>query len=554
MLVFIILLIAIIITVTVVLVVDIAPTLVNKTSSSYCNASHRQNEKHRVSYMNDVVYVTQVFFSFLSELSNNDRFLQFLDQIPEIDEWRDGDEGAAWTIDTRLALIVYLDLFACYKRLGHNPYMLSGLSGIGYSMILAFLVFSNVRISSFNDAETVKKIMDAFSALAKNNTVVLDKMEKEEGYRFVDLVSTNCGEREWVAEYSALLYRWASIIAKADGLITSAESATLASILEICKDGSKPKSSIMSKVGSGENVRKTISGAGLLNNDLRGEVGAGESCGQENGKPKTIAEIMEALDALVGLTPVKREVRTLASFIQIQKKRKSVGLPEAPMTYHCVFTGNPGTGKTTVARILADIYRELGILKKGHLVETDRSGLVAEYVGQTAVKTNKLIDSALDGVLFIDEAYTLVQGGGNDYGLEAIATLLKRMEDDRNRLVVILAGYTDEMRQFINSNPGLRSRFSRYINFPDYSVQELTEMFFMTAGKCHYVCDDALKDAISKIMEEAVRVKDKSFGNGRFVRNLFERVIQSQAVRLSSVVPVTSEMLEHLTLSDVENL
>jgi SpoVK/Ycf46/Vps4 family AAA+-type ATPase len=260
---------------------------------------------------------------------------------------------------------------------------------------------------------------------------------------------------------------------------------------------------------------------------------------------------MRRLDELTGLEQVKTEVKQLTNFIEIQRKRKERGLKVAPITYHCVFTGNPGTGKTTVARILADIFRELGVVKKGHLVETDRSGLVAEYVGQTAVKTNKVIDTALDGVLFIDEAYTLVQGGDRDYGGEAIATLLKRMEDDRGRLVVVLAGYTEEMKKFINSNPGLQSRFSRYIEFPDYTAKELAEIFLMNAEANQYTCDKDVRASIVNVMEVAVRNKDVNFGNARYVRNLFEKAIQRQAVRLSTVAPITTEMLSELTLHDL---
>ena len=257
------------------------------------------------------------------------------------------------------------------------------------------------------------------------------------------------------------------------------------------------------------------------------------------------------LDALVGLAPVKAEVHKLVSFIQIQKMRTAKGLKVAPISYHCVFTGNPGTGKTTVARIIADIYREMGVVKRGHLVETDRSGLIGEYVGQTAVKTNKIVDSALDGVLFIDEAYSLVQGGQNDYGREAIATLLKRMEDDRDRLVVILAGYTGEMQEFVASNPGLRSRFNRYIDFPDYSAVELAEIFLSLAAKSEYCCSSDVRASLRDIMERAIMGKDRTFGNARYVRNLFESAIERQAVRLSSVAPLTTEMLKELTLHDL---
>ena len=223
-------------------------------------------------------------------------------------------------------------------------------------------------------------------------------------------------------------------------------------------------------------------------------------------------------------------------------------------SYHCVFTGNPGTGKTTVARIVASIYKELGVLKEGHLIETDRSGLVAEYVGQTAVKTNKIIDSALDGVLFIDEAYTLAEGGSSDYGSEAIATLLKRMEDDRDRLVVIIAGYTKNMKQFIDSNPGLQSRFTRYIEFPDYSAEDLMRIFELCMSKYDYHFGEGTKNALQQYLNNAVAHKDENFGNGRFVRNVFEKVLQNQADRLASIGDLSAEQLSSIEMEDLENL
>ena len=199
---------------------------------------------------------------------------------------------------------------------------------------------------------------------------------------------------------------------------------------------------------------------------------------------KTMENPIQQLNDLIGLESVKSEVKGLANLVKIRREREKQGLKNPPVNYHCVFTGNPGTGKTTVARIVAGIYKELGILKSGHLVETDRSGLVAEYIGQTAPKTNAIIEKALDGVLFIDEAYTLVANNTpNDLGYEAVATLLKRMEDDRGRLIVILAGYTEEIRKFIDSNPGLQSRFNRYIDFPDYSTKELYDIFFLVHDK-----------------------------------------------------------------------
>lgn len=258
----------------------------------------------------------------------------------------------------------------------------------------------------------------------------------------------------------------------------------------------------------------------------------------------------EELNSLIGLESVKEEVTSLANFVRVQKQRQANGLKTASISYHCVFTGNPGTGKTTVARILARIYKDLGIVKKGHLVETDRSGLIAEYVGQTAVKTNAVVDSALNGVLFIDEAYALLDGKGG-YGDEAIATLLKRMEDNRDSLVVIVAGYTNEMQRFVDSNPGLKSRFTRYINFPDYSSQELFDIFMSRMNKYSYKFDPDAEKFLRQNLTETVAHKTRNFGNGRYVRNLFEKTITNQANRLGKKKDATPEELSQITLSDI---
>jgi len=272
-----------------------------------------------------------------------------------------------------------------------------------------------------------------------------------------------------------------------------------------------------------------------------------------------ITEVMEGdpyqeLDELIGLESVKEEVHTLANFAKIQQQRKAQGLKVPKMSFHLVFTGSPGTGKTTVARIVARIYKDLGILKSGHTVETDRSGLVAEYVGQTAVKTNAVIDSALNGVLFIDEAYALVpENSSNDYGQEAISTLLKRMEDDRDKLVVIIAGYPNEMQRFIDSNPGLQSRFTRYINFPDYTDQELFDIFKMYLKKNQYTMTDDASQLLRNNLTDVVAHKTKNFGNARYVRNLFERAVEQQANRLSSKLSYSDQELSLLTKEDIEN-
>ncbi|MBO6144424.1 MAG: AAA family ATPase, partial [Prevotella sp.] len=259
------------------------------------------------------------------------------------------------------------------------------------------------------------------------------------------------------------------------------------------------------------------------------------------------------LDDLIGLEDVKKEVRSLANFVKVQKQREAKGLKTAKVSYHLVFYGSPGTGKTTVARIIGRIYKDLGVLKRGHTVETDRSGLVAAYVGQTAIKTNALVDSALNGVLFIDEAYALVpENKSNDYGQEAISTLLKRMEDDRDKLVVIVAGYTDEMKRFIDSNPGLKSRFNRYINFPDYTGKELYDIFCMYARKNQYQLTPEAAEQLKQHFNDAVAHKDRNFGNARYARNFFEKSIQRQANRLANVKNATKEQLTLLTIDDVK--
>ena len=271
-------------------------------------------------------------------------------------------------------------------------------------------------------------------------------------------------------------------------------------------------------------------------------------------KPKNSngEDAIRKLNDLIGLESVKREVITFRNFIKIQKERKKKGLSVPPTSCHLVFSGNPGTGKTTIARIMAEIFRDLGVVSKGHLIEATRADLVAGYMGQTAIKTNKVIDSALDGVLFIDEAYTLSRNSEGDYGQEAIDTLLKRMEDDRDRLVVIIAGYTNEIRNFVNSNPGLSSRFNRYIDFPDYTEEELAEIFKSLLSKYDYVMNYDAEVAMKKRIAAAVREKDNHFGNGRYVRNLFEKVIEKQANRLAIKPSLVKGDISKILSSDFE--
>ena len=242
--------------------------------------------------------------------------------------------------------------------------------------------------------------------------------------------------------------------------------------------------------------------------------------------------IFKELDALVGLYPVKNEVHRATNFARMQVMRRQQGLPVVQASLHSCFFGNPGTGKTTVARLMGRIYKSLGLLRRGHVVECDRGRLVAEYVGQTAVRTHAMIDSALDGILFIDEAYALAGRGAEDFGSEAIETLLKRMEDDRDRLVVVVAGYNEPMKQFIASNPGLESRFTNYLNFPDYSPEELAEIFHRMASQSGLVCAPETENTVLAICKNLHAARNEQFGNAREVRNLFESAVRNQSTRL----------------------
>lgn len=273
---------------------------------------------------------------------------------------------------------------------------------------------------------------------------------------------------------------------------------------------------------------------------------------QEQPRP-SFDELMEQLDALVGLEEVKKDVKSLVNLMKVRKLRQENGLPVPPMSLHMVFMGNPGTGKTTVARLVSGLYAAIGVLSKGQLVEVDRSGLVAGYVGQTALKTQEVIKSAIGGVLFIDEAYSLSAGGENDFGREAIETILKAMEDHRDDLIVIVAGYDGPMEAFLSSNPGLESRFNKYFHFPDYTGEQLMAIFRAQCEKNGYTLTEDSEKAARELFDRLYEERNENFGNGRDVRNRFEDMVVRQSNRVAMMESPSKEDLMAVLPEDLND-
>ena len=278
----------------------------------------------------------------------------------------------------------------------------------------------------------------------------------------------------------------------------------------------------------------------------KSKAGDAEKPDAEEKKPD-FDELMAQLDSLVGLDDVKKDIKNLMNLVKVRRLRKENGLPIPPMSLHMVFMGNPGTGKTTVARIISGLYAAIGVLEKGQLIEVDRSGLVAGYVGQTALKTQEVIKSALGGVLFIDEAYSLASGGENDFGREAIETILKAMEDHRDELIVVVAGYDGPMEKFINSNPGLQSRFNKYFYFPDYNGEQLLHIFKGQCKKNGYALTEEAEAEANAMFEELYENRGENFGNGRDVRNVFEDTVVRQSNRVAALdAPTKDDLMQFL--------
>lgn len=327
------------------------------------------------------------------------------------------------------------------------------------------------------------------------------------------------------------LFQFANLVIKSDGKVTKSEEVALLTFKELLY----PK------------------GSGALKET--GEVAVKEAQEQvkevEAEPPRSLEELLEELNALVGLERVKNEVKQLVNYLKVQQMRRAKGMTVLPISRHIVFFGNPGTGKTTVARLLAQIYKALEILSTGHLTETDRAGLVAGYVGQTALKVKEVVNKALGGILFIDEAYSLSSGDGEDFGQEAIETLLKMMEDHRHELAVVVAGYTNKMDEFLSSNPGLRSRFNKFIHFEDFTAEQLKQIFISFCKKAGFTLTGDAEEKLANVFNLLTAFRDESFGNARLARNLFEATINKQANRIVSLPEISETVLSTIEAADI---
>lgn len=497
--------------------------------------SHGSNSR----YYNSLLEATDNLFDFIIELNRNKAVIVFLQSQ---DSLADSDCLKNFIINPRLGMLAWMDVMKCYNRLG---YMVATFEKEYIALAIFSLYLFNDDARKYTKYEWLmrsKGIEVAREFITTSEKSLHVEGLEENQFSIIEVLKAGGFGDEMVKRYAVLLYRFASVLAKADGTVTEQESRWLSTIMSYA-NGREP--------GSNITITQSEDKRGSSSSNPRSSSARQKNNAAAKPQQPIDKDPLEQLNELVGLQEVKTDVNKLVNFIKVQQLRRQKGLRSTPVSYHCVFTGNPGTGKTTVARIMAGIYKNLGILSKGQLVETDRSGLVAEYVGQTAVKTNKIIDTALDGVLFIDEAYSLVQGSKEDYGKEAVATLLKRMEDDRDRLVVILAGYSEDMKQFIDTNPGLQSRFNRYIHFSDYSAADLMEIFRRNVRKYDYALSTEAEQKLTETLTNAVAHKDKNFGNARFVRNLLEKTIENQATRIASVGSITDEILKTILPQDL---
>lgn len=500
--------------------IDEKKTLLNKLINELasCNASLKNQvefEKFSKEKFDVLKIFAEQFISFIAKLHNDKNFCDFLMKNEAVQKLNYANAEIA------IRNIFMMEIAKCFNQF-------SDLKNSKTKEFLALLYLQSKAIKPSYEIE-YENISLLYEHLEQPLQSTLKTIESEtidqdiEGINFFKL-ATLLGWYDPILkiEYLSNMYQFSSIVVKADGVVSTNEENTLKRIMAL------NETLVEEKVRPNQEEKFSTS----LNK-------------------QTVDEILQELQELTGLDGVKKEINTLINFIKIQSARKESGLKTSSLSYHIVFTGNPGTGKTTVARIVAKIYKSLGVLTTGQLIETDRSGLIAEYVGQTAIKVNKVVDSALNGVLFIDEAYSLAGGFKEDFGKEAVATLIKRMEDDRDKLIVIIAGYSNEMNEFIETNPGFKSRFNRYIEFTDYTPTELYSIFESQCTKLDYNLTGSAKTKLTSLLERSYEDRDHSFGNGRFVRNIFEKTLEKQANRIASIPKLDKEILTTVTENDI---
>jgi hypothetical protein len=373
--------------------------------------------------------------------------------------------------------------------------------------------------------EAVQVLLELRGAIAESQALVLPSILKQQD----EEKGTNVLNPTVNA-----MYRFAQAVVKADGQITMEEMAALSQVWQMLHTYTTPK------LPTQPPAAPPAPTSPLPSPPSTPPSAAG------------LEAVMDELHQLIGMDNIKEEVKTLTNFLKVQKVREERGLATTSISLHSIFSGPPGTGKTTVARLVSRIFKELGFLEKGNLVETDRAGLVADYIGGTSKKVDEKVTAALDGVLFIDEAYALTpKDSSRDFGQEAVDTLLKRMEDYRKRLVVIAAGYTDEMERFVESNPGLKSRFNRYFYFNNYTPAELVAIFNKMCRDSHFHPTEAANETLKTLLTGLYEQRDRTFGNARLVRNLFEKTIERQANRLAVMNDLTDEILTTILPEDI---
>ena len=402
---------------------------------------------------------------------------------------------------------------------------------------LFYELFKQIKpqFATRNEA-VIESMVPKFQRLFLLRSPFLDDLDSND-----QLNGTNYGNR-----FRELTLRMLNMFASAEGVRSESKLSCLAQM-----ERSLSRSPSTLAVGA-VLPRQTDAGNAGTNTPVIRKEASGEPLQKTVVRSRPLEEILTELDGLIGLNAVKQDVRQLANYVKVLQIRQAKGLRVSDMSYHMVFYGKPGTGKTTVARLIGEIYKALGVISKGHLIEADRAKLVAAYVGQTAIKTTEVVNTALGGVLFIDEAYTLAPADshGNDYGQEAIDTLLKLMEDHRNDFVVIVAGYPDEMGRFVASNPGLQSRFNKYLSFEDYTPEELVSIFNHFCKQNDYRLTDPATEKIKAFFQSAYDCRDKMFGNARLARNIFERSIENQSTRILTT-DMTGDVLTTIEDCDI---